>query len=430
MQSQTETDMKGRKRVLLLEPFYGGSHRIFADGLAAATRHEMKMITLPARFWKWRMRGAALHFARACKEAGRWDPGASSGADTVDFPGRAPCPDRNQDPDLILAGSLMSAADFRSVFRALYGRSCPPVLLYMHENQFTYPLAPGEKMDYQFAFTDITSALAADRVLFNSGVHMDMFLSNVERFIRKMPDARPHWTAGAIREKSFVCHPGVFSGDTILNSPGLDCADGGKNFRQTRPASPEALPKRRDNNRKGLVIWNHRWEHDKNPEAFFEALEAVAGRGVDFSVAVLGERFDKTPEIFDKARQSLGSRVAAFGYEPDRETYFRWLGQGEVVISTALQENFGIAVAEAAACGCIPLVPDRLSYPEIIPKTFHDACLYRTSAELEEKLARILSEPRAFDPVRNSLAAEMIKRYSWKNRIIDFDRHIAETAKK
>ncbi len=407
-----ETDMKDRKNVVLLEPFYGGSHRLFADGLAAATRHDVKMLTLPARFWKWRMRGAALHFARACKAAGRWGV----------------CSDTDQTPDLILAGSLMSAADFRSIYRALYGRPCPPVLLYMHENQFTYPLAPGEKLDYQFAFTDITSALAADRVLFNSGVHMEMFLSNVGHFIRKMPDAGPHWAAGVIREKSFVCHPGVFSGDTILNSPGLDRAGGGKNFSQTRPASQEAPSKRMDNKRKGLVIWNHRWEHDKNPEAFFDALEAAAGRGVDFSVAVLGERFEKTPEIFDKARQSLGSRVAAFGYEPDRAAYFRWLGQGEVVISTALQENFGIAVAEAAACGCIPLVPDRLSYPEIIPEAFHGVCLYSSQEQLVEKMADILLSPRAYDTIRHRLAGEMVTRYSWEKRIGAFDRHIEETA--
>lgn len=445
MQSRNKRDMKDRKRVLLLEPFYGGSHRLFADGLAAATRHEIKMLTLPARFWKWRMRGAALYFAQACKAARRWDadPDADAGesADTA------------KDPDLVLAGSLMSAADFRSVYRALHGRPCPPVLLYMHENQFTYPLAAGEKMDYQFAFTDITSALSADRVLFNSGVHMEMFLSNVERFIRKMPDAGPHWTAGVIREKSFVCHPGVFSkefpeefpgklsgslsgsllGDTLSNRSGLNGVDGGKNSHRSDPSSdpvsPEAPSEQMANKTKGLVIWNHRWEHDKNPEAFFEALEAAAARGADFCVAVLGERYEKTPEVFEKARQSLGSRVSAFGYEPDRAAYFRWLRQGEVAISTALQENFGIAVVEAAANGCIPLVPNRLSYPEIIPEAFHDTCLYRSPAELEEKLTRILSRPRDYDTIRHRLAEEMVTRYSWKNRIADFNRHIAETAK-
>ncbi len=48
---------------LFLEPFYGGSHRDFADGLIAHSRHRIDLVTLPARFWKWRMRGAALYLA-------------------------------------------------------------------------------------------------------------------------------------------------------------------------------------------------------------------------------------------------------------------------------------------------------------------------------------------------------------------------------
>ena len=50
-------------RILLLSPYHGGSHRAFAEGLAAASRHELTILSLPARFWKWRMRGAALLLA-------------------------------------------------------------------------------------------------------------------------------------------------------------------------------------------------------------------------------------------------------------------------------------------------------------------------------------------------------------------------------
>ena len=48
-------------RFLFIEPFYGGSHRDFADGWVAHSRHTIELVTLPARFWKWRMRGAALY---------------------------------------------------------------------------------------------------------------------------------------------------------------------------------------------------------------------------------------------------------------------------------------------------------------------------------------------------------------------------------
>ena len=50
---------------LFLESFYGGSHREFVDGLVQHSRHRIDLHTLPTRFWHWRMRGAALHFACA-----------------------------------------------------------------------------------------------------------------------------------------------------------------------------------------------------------------------------------------------------------------------------------------------------------------------------------------------------------------------------
>ena len=51
-------------RVLLLSPYHGGSHRAFAEGLADHSRHEIVPLTLPARFWKWRMHGGAVTLAR------------------------------------------------------------------------------------------------------------------------------------------------------------------------------------------------------------------------------------------------------------------------------------------------------------------------------------------------------------------------------
>jgi hypothetical protein len=40
-------------RFLFLEPFFGGSHKDFAQGLVSHSRHKIDSVTLPARFWKW-----------------------------------------------------------------------------------------------------------------------------------------------------------------------------------------------------------------------------------------------------------------------------------------------------------------------------------------------------------------------------------------
>jgi len=359
-------------RLLFLEPFYGGSHRDFADGLAKYSKHEIELYTLPARFWKWRMRGAALHLIRQIKAPFFYDA--------------------------VICSDLLGLADFK----ALCPRKCPPAMAYFHENQLTYPVQPGENRDAHFGFTDITTALAADRVVFNSNTHYENFFHHLPGFIQMMPDYRPTWAIEKIKAKSTVCYPGCdFSA-----------------------ASPPALPKPQN---PPLVIWNHRWEFDKQPEIFFNALETVAARGIGFRLAVLGESYVNTPSVFKTLRSRFKDKLVHFGYAEDKAAYFEWLQAGALVVSTAIQENFGISIVEAARFGCLPLVPNRLVYPEIIPDKLHHMCLYDTYDELVTKLSHLLMHPLDYAAVCRQLADEMAT-YDWQHRIAAFDQLLESLA--
>jgi glycosyltransferase involved in cell wall biosynthesis len=354
--------------ILFLESFYGGSHKAFADGLKSHSRHTIELESLPARFWKWRMRGAALHFVRKIVSPERYDG--------------------------LIVTDLISLADLK----ALWAAACPRNLVYYHENQLSYPLPPGEKMDYQFGFTDITTALSADRILFNSRSHREAFLSRLPAFLRMMPEHRPLWVVDEIRRKSAVLYPGC----------------------DFHPAALEESGKKRDPSASPLVIWNHRWEFDKDPDAFFRALEAAARRGLDFRVALLGETFQAVPKAFISAKRTLGKRIVQYGYEPSRQIYARWLAKGDIVVSTAVQENFGLSIVEAIRYGCIPLLPKRLSYPELIPRRFHRQCLYEGQEELETRLCSLISSIGSEGRLRRELAGTM-DRFSWTRRIEEFD---------
>jgi glycosyltransferase involved in cell wall biosynthesis len=315
--------------------------------------------------------------------------------------------------DALVVTDLMSLSDLR----ALWGAACPPALAYFHENQLSYPLPPGEAIDYQFGFTDITTALAARRVLFNSGFQHDAFFARLPGFIGMMPECRPKWVVEAIRSRAGVLHPGI-----------------------DLPAG-EPDPRPRDMTRPPLVVWNHRWEFDKNPQAFFAALDAVRAHGVEFRLALLGENFQVVPKEFLAARERYGDRVVQYGFAESRADYLDWLRQGTVVVSTADQENFGMAIVEAARLGCRPLVPDRLSYPEVIPEEFHGDCLYRDAADLVERLTAILSQSReagtgeahavagtaAAGGFRHRLASAM-ERYLWERVGPRFDAALDEVA--
>jgi glycosyltransferase involved in cell wall biosynthesis len=354
---------------LFLEPFFGGSHREFARGLVAHSRHQIELVTLPARFWKWRMRGAALYFIKKIPSLKSYDG--------------------------LLTTGLMSLSDFK----ALSKDACPPTLTYFHETQLTYPLAPGEHMDFQFGFTDMTTALAADRILFNSKTHQDAFFSHLPRFLKMMPEYRPLWLVEKIRTKAGVLYPGCrFPADEL---PG--------------PDSPRESPP--------LIIWNHRWEFDKSPDQFFEALDAALANGAEFRLALLGENFQAVPKAFERARERYGKRIVQYGYIQSREEYIQWLQRGAIVISTARQENFGIAVVEAIRFGCVPLLPNRLAYPEIIPPQYHLAVFYKDTSDLVQKLTRLISHYGEYQELRGRLSAHMAQ-FAWQNLIDRYDEEL------
>ena len=360
-------------RFLFLEPFFGGSHRDFAEGLVEHSRHRIDLITLPSRFWKWRMRGAALCFFNTIKNLSQYDG--------------------------LIATDLMSLSDFISLCRG----SCPPALVYFHESQLTYPLAHGEPMDVHFGFTDITTCLAADRILFNSHTHLQSFLSALPGFLKMMPDYRPDWIVDAIRPKTAVLHPGCRFPE-------------GKDFSHFPDSDPP------------LIIWNHRWEFDKNPDDFFHALDAVMARGLDFRLALLGENFMKTPKAFIAARTRYGNRILRYGYEKSCDEYHKWLTKGDIVVSTAYQENFGISIVEAIRFGCIPILPFRLAYPEIIPDPFHKDFFYSDLDDLIEKLYSVISSGTRYKDKTLALSQKM-DRFSWKNLIGLYDRELEKLAR-
>jgi len=274
----------------------------------------------------------------------------------------------NADRDALFCSDFLDLATFvglRPDFAVV------PKIVYCHENQLTYPLQDESLRDYHFAFTNITTCLAADRVLFNSRYHRETFLEAIPSFLKRMPDHRPEKVVERIAARSEVLYPGV----------DMTAIDAARTAR--RPGREGPL----------TILWNHRWEYDKAPETFFHALFALADEDADFRVCVLGERFRDSPAIFSKAQERLRRRIVQFGFARDRREYADWLARCDVAVSTAIHEFFGVAMIEAMAAGCCPLLPDRLTYPELLPETHHATHLYANERDLLDRLRALVVDP-------------------------------------
>lgn len=154
----------------------------------------------------------------------------------------------------------------------------------------------------------------------------------------------------------------------------------------------------------------HRWEYDKNPEAFFQALVILAGRGLDFEVAVLGKNFGQQPEAFKQARQVLGERVIQFGYVEDFAAYAAWLWRANLLPVTSNQEFFGASLMQALYCNCYPLLPKRLVYPELIPTDRQADYFYDDLEDMVERLALAIQN---IDSIRQQRLRPVAAQYGW-----------------
>lgn len=91
------------------------------------------------------------------------------------------------------------------------------------------------------------------------------------------------------------------------------------------------------------LIWPHRWEHDKNPKLLAETLLELNNRQVPFKISIIGESFQTIPECFVDIREKLGDKLINFGYLT-RENYLNCLLYGDIVISTADHEFYGVSM--------------------------------------------------------------------------------------
>ncbi len=357
-------------RIFLVSPYHTGSHKAWAEGYAAHSRHEVHLITMAGRFWKWRMQGGALELA-----------------DRIAALAREVGP-----PDAILATDMVNLPALIALARPWLDRV--PIHLYMHENQLTYPPPPGEKRDLTYAMINVLSMAAADRIHFNSAYHRDECFDELPRLLKHFPDYNHLEVIPRLRDKSDVL------------PVGLDLTF----FDAYRPPARFAGPLR--------ILWNQRWEYDKNPGEFFRALYALADERLPFQLIVAGENFRQQPGEFAEARQRLADHIIHFGFAASREAYARLLWRADLVLSTAIHEFFGVSVLEAIHCGAYPLLPNRLSYPELIPPELHPAHLYVDFDDLLAKLRWAVANPEA---VRAQNRAWIADRFRWEKLAVWYD---------
>jgi glycosyltransferase involved in cell wall biosynthesis len=302
-------------RILLLSAYDADSHIYWREGLVRnLSEHDWTVLSLPGRYFSWRMRGNSLSWA-------------FGEAETLSKP-----------YDLVIATSMTDLSSLRGFVPSLANT---PTLVYFHENQFAYPSSGKEFKSVEPCILNLYTALSADYCLFNSEYNRRTLLEGAEALLAKLPDHVPAGIVERIEERSCVLPV---------------------------PLNEDSFLEHRERTGEFHITWNHRWEFDKNPQLLLDSMIKLDQAGVDFTLHVVGQQFRKMPKQFEQLKTQLGPKIGHWGYMESRSAYQTLLQQSDVVLSTALHDYQGIAVLEGAAAGAYPVVPDRLAYTELFPK--------------------------------------------------------------
>ncbi len=301
--------------ILLLSAYDAVSHQYWRQQLVAGFPDwRFQVLTLPPRHFSWRARGNAMAFSDQMGD--------------------------NPDIDLVLATSVTDLATLKGLAPQL---SQIPSLVYFHENQFAFPIQVDGSRLLEAQLTSIYTAMSADRLIFNSEFNRRTFFEGARALLARFPDGVPSSLVSQLTPKSLV-----------LPVPLDDALFAGNHLASTQD-----------------IVWNHRWEFDKGPERLLAVVQEIVRRVPEGKVHLVGQQFRHIPEAMTAALALLErhGRLGRVGFLENRLEYERLLKNSQFVLSTADQEFQGLAVMEAMALGCIPVVPDQLAYPEYVPDT-------------------------------------------------------------
>lgn len=338
----------------MLSAYDADSHKRWHQGLVRYLKDEalpdgqplnFTVLTLPARFFSWRIRGNALSWALGEKtvlQSQKWDA--------------------------IIATSMVDLATLKGLVPCLAG---VPTCVYFHENQFAYPVTLHSHKTIEPQMVTLYSALAANKVCFNSEYNKSTFLAGVTALLKKLPDQIPQGVVENIQQKSQVLpvpiEPEYFAlaANTLPQSTALkaSCTSEAPSRLKTFGVLEQPL----------TLVWNHRWEYDKCPELLLAIVQYLCETAPNLHLRfhIVGQKFRQVPKAFESLHLLLTQKnwLGEWGYLP-RAEYLAVLKNSHIVLSTAAHDFQGLAVMDAVAAGCVPLLPHRVAYPDFFSSDY------------------------------------------------------------
>ena len=345
------------------------SHSYWAKTYAKYSKHSVSRMSIDGSNFKWRMQSCAIAFANQFLRTFCAIEQSSNGEhirNQIEIKTDIQC---TSCPAVVVIDDLIDL----NLFSAMIRRQCPNIrfIYFLHENQLTIPWKCSDRdrvsgSHWVYGLQNFKSMLGADRIWWNSRFHREQFLEAMPKLIRNR--SNDDWTAIVMIQR-------VRSKSNTVYLP-IDYAE--------IEAVRRSLQSVKIRKSERVILWNARWESDKNPALFLYALRHLQKmKDIAFKLVILGEAFcySKHP-LFAQIRTEFAADILQFGFVESYSEYIAWLSLSDVLVMTSNHEFFGISLMESMHCGAVPVLPNHLVYAEHFENTKYPF-LYRPGAKGE-----------------------------------------------
>jgi glycosyltransferase involved in cell wall biosynthesis len=199
-------------------------------------------------------------------------------------------------------------------------------------------------------------------------------LDALQQLLQRLPDHRSLDTLDVIRHKTDILPIGIEKEKILKLSA---------NYKRDN-----TLP---------VLLWNHRWEHDKRPDLFVQLCTNLRKEGKKFKINFIGKSSGQCADLLQKFKHDFQDDILNWGHVDSYDAYLKILMSSDILPVCSEHDFFGIAVLEGMYAGNTPILPAGMVYEEHFTSDPSDY-LYNGFDGLAERCLAAINKRDSFDP--------------------------------
>lgn len=327
------------------------------------------------------------------------------------FASSGPCTFWNSEIDVLLSTSLrISDFDF---FYPEFWRSVP-IAHFMHCTVFMWKEFIQDRMCQ--VYQELADFIMATKIVVSSESHKQTILTEYKNLvsqevleeIEKKLEVRYYLIDYPTRLKTKFNYLKVPTQPTVLGISKFELNDSSLECMETITPDIVCESKQTDI---PVFLWSQRLSSDKDPGKFCKLLKSLDASGVDFRLYITTGFSYNLKSYLKKYFSELWHKVGYVAVKPSDEIYSSILHSSDIWPSTAKVETFGISFMESMHCGVLPILPNTLCYPEMIPEEYHENFIYDHTdfQDFEKKTLNLITNR---DKIQKKFDRSYLKKYS------------------